>query len=189
MKQRFIILEAPDYPANLIPLSLSNLDLTNLDTALCQDGERFPDCGRRGCLRHRPEAAEVKPPARRLVPPSCRQSSCIRRLPQPTLITEVLHPHRPKERPEMTDSTTSRLFYTVREAAYELRVDPSTLYRAIRESAFPAVKIRTRYVVPRKALERLIDQAAETGQLVNPNQMVKNRRDNQTFSEAAPHWT
>lgn len=39
-------------------------------------------------------------------------------------------------------------FYTVREAARVLRVAPSTLYRAIREDAFPAVRVRSRYVVP-----------------------------------------
>jgi hypothetical protein len=35
-------------------------------------------------------------------------------------------------------------FYTVREAVRILCVDPATLYRAIRDDAFPAVRIRTR---------------------------------------------
>jgi excisionase family DNA binding protein len=38
-------------------------------------------------------------------------------------------------------------FYTVPEAARILRVTPATLYRAIRDDAFPAVRIRTRYVI------------------------------------------
>jgi excisionase family DNA binding protein len=49
------------------------------------------------------------------------------------------------------------------EAAKILRVNPATLYRAIREDAFPAVRVRTRYVVPSAALDRLIAEVAESG--------------------------
>ncbi|GAB2787297.1 hypothetical protein GCM10027199_73860 [Amycolatopsis magusensis] len=68
------------------------------------------------------------------------------------------------------------VFYTVREAARLLRVDASTLYRAIREDSFPAVKVRTRYVVPAVALDRLIADAAESGGRVDPAQMAAERR-------------
>ena len=67
-------------------------------------------------------------------------------------------------------------FYTVREAARILRVDPSTLYRAIRDDAFPAVRIRTRYVVPAAALDQLIANAAESGGCVDPARMAAERR-------------
>jgi excisionase family DNA binding protein len=67
-------------------------------------------------------------------------------------------------------------FYTVRETARILRVDPATLYRAIREDAFPAVKVRTRYVVPAVALNKLIADAAESGGLVDPARMAAERR-------------
>jgi excisionase family DNA binding protein len=70
----------------------------------------------------------------------------------------------------------SPAFYTVREAARILRVDPSTLYRAIGEDAFPAVRIRTRYVVPAAALDRLITEAAESGGCVDPARMAAERR-------------
>jgi excisionase family DNA binding protein len=70
----------------------------------------------------------------------------------------------------------SPAFYTVREAARILRVDPSTLYRSIREDAFPAVRIRTRYVVPATVLERLVADAAETGGCVDPARMATERR-------------
>ena len=57
------------------------------------------------------------------------------------------------------DSTNNRAgnpaFYTVPEAARILRVTPATLYRAIRDDAFPAVRIRTRYVIPASAVDRL----------------------------------
>ncbi len=70
----------------------------------------------------------------------------------------------------------SPAFYTVREAARILRVDSSTLYRAIREDAFPAVQVRTRYVVPAAVLEKLIAEAAEFGGRVDPARMVAERR-------------
>jgi len=67
-------------------------------------------------------------------------------------------------------------FYTVPEAAQILRVDPATLYRAIREDTFPAVRVRSRYVVPAVALERLATEAAETGGRVDVARMAAQRR-------------
>ena len=67
-------------------------------------------------------------------------------------------------------------FYTVREAARILRVDPSTLNRAIREDAFPAVRIRSRYVVPAAALDQLIADASQSGGCVDPARMAAERR-------------
>lgn len=51
-------------------------------------------------------------------------------------------------------------FYTVPEAARVLRVDPATVYRAIRDGEFPAVRLRSRYVIPVRAVERLAAEAA-----------------------------
>lgn len=70
-------------------------------------------------------------------------------------------------------------FYTVREAAQVVRVNPSTLYRAIREGVFPAVRVRTRYVVPAAALDRLIAEATESGGCVDPARIVAERRQAQ----------
>jgi excisionase family DNA binding protein len=67
-------------------------------------------------------------------------------------------------------------FYTVREAARILRVDPATLYRAIREDAFPAVRVRTRYVVPAAALHKLVTEAAESGVCVDVARLANQRR-------------
>lgn len=67
-------------------------------------------------------------------------------------------------------------FYTVTEAARILRVGASTLYRAIREGAFPAVRLRSRYVVPAVALDRLLAEVAATGGLVDPARMAAERR-------------
>jgi excisionase family DNA binding protein len=67
-------------------------------------------------------------------------------------------------------------FYTVREAARIMRCNPRTLYRAIREDAFPAVRVRTRYVVPAAAVEKLAVEAAETGSCVDVAKMAAERR-------------
>ncbi|MGH3787080.1 MAG: helix-turn-helix domain-containing protein [Pseudonocardiaceae bacterium] len=67
-------------------------------------------------------------------------------------------------------------FYTVPEAARVLRVTPATLYRAIREDAFPAVPIRTRYVIPAAAVERLAAAAAESGGCVDVARMAAQQR-------------
>jgi len=64
-------------------------------------------------------------------------------------------------------ATKRASFYTVAETAALLRVDPATIYRAIREDAFPAIRVRSRYVVPAAAVEQLAARAAETGSCVD----------------------
>lgn len=67
-------------------------------------------------------------------------------------------------------------FYTVAEAARVLRVTPATIYRAIRDDAFPAVRIRTRYVVPAAAVDRLAAEAADSGGCVDVARLAAERR-------------
>jgi excisionase family DNA binding protein len=67
-------------------------------------------------------------------------------------------------------------FFTVREAAKILRCNPSTLYRAIREDAFPAVRIRTRYVVPAAVIDKMVTEAAETGVCIDVAKATAERR-------------
>jgi excisionase family DNA binding protein len=64
----------------------------------------------------------------------------------------------------------------VREAAQIMRCNPSTLYRAIREDAFPAVRVRTRYVVPARAIEELIDRASASDGCVDVAKVTAQRR-------------
>jgi excisionase family DNA binding protein len=71
---------------------------------------------------------------------------------------------------------TGRTFYTVAETAQLLRVDPATIYRAIREDAFPAIRVRSRYVVPAVAVEQMARLAAETGCCVDVASMAAERR-------------
>jgi excisionase family DNA binding protein len=67
-------------------------------------------------------------------------------------------------------------FYTVREAAEILRCNKNTLYRAIHEGAFPAVQIRTRFVIPAAVVEQLARQAVETGACIDVAQLTAERR-------------
>lgn len=67
-------------------------------------------------------------------------------------------------------------FYTVAETARLLRVDSATIYRAIREDAFPAIRIRSRYVIPADAVLQLAAQAADTGGCVDVAAIAAERR-------------
>jgi excisionase family DNA binding protein len=67
-------------------------------------------------------------------------------------------------------------FYTVAEAAQLLRVDPATIYRAIRADAFPAVRVRSRYVIPAMAVDQMAEQAAMTGACVDVAAIATARR-------------
>ncbi len=78
--------------------------------------------------------------------------------------------------PSTPRAASRRLFYTVAEAADVLRVDKATIYRAIREDAFPAVRVRSRYVIPVAALERLATVAAESGGRVDLGARTAERR-------------
>ncbi len=80
-------------------------------------------------------------------------------------------------------------FYTVREAAALLRVGPSTLYRSIRENSFPAVRLRTRYVVPSKVIDQLIEEVVNGGGCVDVGQILSNRRQQADFRRQHPEWT
>lgn len=61
----------------------------------------------------------------------------------------------------------SPAFYTVEETAAALRVDPVTIYRAIRAGQFPALKVRKRYVVPQRAIELLVEDVVSTGACID----------------------
>lgn len=67
-------------------------------------------------------------------------------------------------------------FYTVREAARILRCHANTLYRAIHDDAFPAIRIRNRFVVPASAVEQLVKQALESGGCVDLVSIAAERR-------------
>lgn len=75
-------------------------------------------------------------------------------------------------------------FYTVPEAARILRVNRATVYRAIQENAFPAVRVRTRYVVPAQAVDELARRASESGEVVDVAGIAAERRAARDFRQA-----
>lgn len=60
-----------------------------------------------------------------------------------------------------------RQFRSVGEAARVFGVSEMTLYRAIREGRFPAVRIMGRLIVPLRAIEEMTAAAVENGVLVD----------------------
>jgi excisionase family DNA binding protein len=78
--------------------------------------------------------------------------------------------------PQNNTAAVRPIFYTVAEAARLLRVNRATLYRAIRQDGFPAVRVRSRYVVPAVAVERLADDAVESGGCVDVAAIAAGRR-------------
>jgi len=54
---------------------------------------------------------------------------------------------------------TAPRFYSVAQVAAMLGMSPMTVYRAIAERQFPAVRIRGRLIVPAKAVDAMADVA------------------------------
>jgi excisionase family DNA binding protein len=84
----------------------------------------------------------------------------------------------------MDTNPSEPAFYTVAEAARLLRVDPATIYRAIRDNAFPAVRVRSRYVIPARAVEEMIEQATGTGACVDVAAIAAARRMSREVARA-----
>ena len=55
----------------------------------------------------------------------------------------------------------------IAEAAEMIGVSYNTLWRAIQADEFPAVRIRGRILVPRKAIKMLFDAACASGELID----------------------
>jgi excisionase family DNA binding protein len=63
-----------------------------------------------------------------------------------------------------------RRFYSVAEVARMFGMAQMTLYRAIHDGQFPAVKIRGRYVIPALALDAMEEAAVRTRAVVAPGE-------------------
>jgi excisionase family DNA binding protein len=73
--------------------------------------------------------------------------------------------HSASAAPSNAGQDSDRLAYSVAEAARRLDVSRMTLYREIAAGRLAAIRIRDRLVIPRTALERLVEDAivAATG--------------------------
>lgn len=91
-------------------------------------------------------------------------------------------------RPDPTQSRPRPAFLTVDEVAALLRVDAVTIYRAIRAGEFPAVKIRKRYVIPRRALELLVDDVMVSGSCVDTATWASSHHGPADGRSGVPPW-
>src|SRR6266536_5753186 len=76
--------------------------------------------------------------------------------------------------PDGLPHETPPRFYTVSETANMLRTSAITMYRAINDGEFPAVRVRGRLIVPAKVIDALIEAAVATHSLVDPADWVPN---------------
>ena len=68
---------------------------------------------------------------------------------------------------EVTVPERTKPWLDVREAANHLGVSPMSLYRAVADGRFPAVKIGTRIRIPAGALTAMADVALRTGSVID----------------------
>lgn len=59
------------------------------------------------------------------------------------------------------DATRSQAptFYSVTDAAKLIGTSPVTLYRAIRDGEFPAIRVRGRLIIPARVLDEMVSAA------------------------------
>ena len=76
--------------------------------------------------------------------------------------------------PARPTGARSAMFLSVGEAANLLGMSGMTVYRAIRAGEFPAVKIRGRYVIPRRVIEAMEESALAAGTVVDAAEWAKN---------------
>jgi excisionase family DNA binding protein len=65
------------------------------------------------------------------------------------------------------DGSTPRTFYNVHEVAEMLGMSAMTVYRAISAGEFPAVRIRSRLIVPAKAVDAMVEAAVADRSVVD----------------------
>ncbi len=77
--------------------------------------------------------------------------------------------------PAIQASPAGPRFYSVPQAARMIGTAPVTLYRAIRDGEFPAVRIRGRLIIPARAIEAMIDTAIADQTVVDASGWVIDR--------------
>jgi excisionase family DNA binding protein len=70
-------------------------------------------------------------------------------------------------------SLRERLYYTVAETAEIFRMSSMTLYRAIRDQQFPAVRVRGRLVVPAQVIDAMGQASIQQGSVVDAADWVR----------------
>jgi excisionase family DNA binding protein len=84
-----------------------------------------------------------------------------------------------------SESRPRRPFLNVKEAADELRLDESTLYRHLREGRFPGVKVGGRYLIPTAVIEELAAGAMAAGHCLDIDEWTSRWRDERAAAALA----
>jgi excisionase family DNA binding protein len=79
-----------------------------------------------------------------------------------------------------------RAFLDVAEAAEQLGVDKSTLYRRLRQDRFPGVRLGGRYLVPAAVIAALVAEAMTTGRCIDIEEWVARWRDERQDAAVGP---
>ena len=73
-------------------------------------------------------------------------------------------------------AATAPCFYSVPEAARMIGMAPVTLYRAIRDGEFPAMRVRGRLIIPARAIDAMIDAAITENTVIDASGWAVVRR-------------
>lgn len=76
-------------------------------------------------------------------------------------------------RDEEKPSRQARRFQTVAEVARLFDVSEVTIYRAIHDGEFPAIKVRGRYVIPSSAVDAMEAAALSSGGVVDTGDWIR----------------
>ena len=79
-------------------------------------------------------------------------------------------------RGDRTSATASPRFYSVAQVARLFGMSEMTVYRAIGDGQFPAIRIRGRLIVPAKAIDAMTEAALSERTAVDAADWVLNRR-------------
>jgi excisionase family DNA binding protein len=71
-----------------------------------------------------------------------------------------------------TKGASERRFYSVAETAEMLGLSEMTVYRAIKDGEFPAIRVRGRLCVPSKAIDAMVDAAWSSMTVVDASDFV-----------------
>lgn len=75
------------------------------------------------------------------------------------------------------EPATSPTFYSVGQVARMFGMSAMTLYRAIDQDQFPAVRIRGRLIIPARAIEDMVEAAVADGRQVDAADWVYHPED------------
>lgn len=82
----------------------------------------------------------------------------------------------------MTSESTENLVYSCEQARRKLQLSRGLIYEAVRSGQIPSIRIGRRILIPRSALENMLDECrAEKNQTIDPANHGLVNDDNRRF--------